>query len=83
MTDLVLTDRIHSLPIGERWNVCYRLEELSIVCQCSEDGCLYVEMNNCCQIILVCFTLFRFTASRYQQIDWLERCWNLSTSKGG
>ncbi|MFN7037687.1 MAG: hypothetical protein ACK4SN_15110, partial [Bellilinea sp.] len=29
MLDVVLTDRIDSLPVGERWNVLFRLQELS------------------------------------------------------
>jgi hypothetical protein len=83
MSDFVLTDRIYTLPMGERWNVCHRLKELSICCQCPEDGSLFVQINSWFEVVLVCMTLFRFTASRQQQLDWLERNWCLSNYVGG
>jgi hypothetical protein len=77
----LMIDRIDSLPIGERWNVCYRLQELSIFCECCEDGSLQIEVKHWLELILVCMTLLRVTTSRCQQVERLERCWNLPLDK--
>jgi hypothetical protein len=77
MSNLMI-DRIDSLPIGERWNVRYRLEELSIFCECPDDGSLHIEIKHWLELILVCITLLRFTTSRCQQVERLERCWDLA-----
>jgi hypothetical protein len=70
--------RIDSLPIGEKWNVRFRLEELSILCECTEDGSLQIHIKHWLELILVCITLLRFTTSRRQQVEMLERCWHLT-----
>jgi hypothetical protein len=77
MQNSILIDRIDSLPIGERWNVRYRLEELSIFCECAEDGSLQIEIKHWLELILVCITLLRFTTSRHQHVERLERCWHV------
>lgn len=74
----LMIDRIDSLPIGERWNVRYRLEELSIGCECADDGSLQIEIKHWLEVILLWITLLRFTTSRHQQVERLERCWSLS-----
>ncbi len=83
MPESILTDRIDSLPIGERWNVLWRLGELSIGCACVPDGSLAIQIKNCHEAILVRMILLRYTASRPQHLAWLERCWRLSPASGG
>jgi len=77
----LMIDRIDSLPIGEKWNVRFRLEELSILCECTEDGSLQIQIKHWLELILVCITLLRFTTSRRQQVEMLERCWDLALDK--
>lgn len=79
MSDFTLIAKIDSLPAGERWNVCHRLQQLSISCQCPADGCLCVQINCSCEIALLCMTVFQCTGSRKDHLAWLERCWQLST----
>ncbi|MEN9217374.1 MAG: hypothetical protein Q6J33_00040 [Gloeomargarita sp. DG_2_bins_126] len=83
MLDVVLTDRIDSLPVGERWNVLFRLQELSICSECRADGSLDVQVKNSCEAILLCMILARVTTTHAEHLQWLERCWNLSVPPGG
>ncbi|MEN9208133.1 MAG: hypothetical protein Q6L50_05200 [Gloeomargarita sp. GMQP_bins_120] len=83
MWEAILTDHIETLPVGERWNIRARLQELAIACECLADGSLAVEIKNCHQAILVAMILFRFNSSRQQQVDWLERCWQSLAVPGG
>jgi len=82
MPEAILTDRIESLPAGERWSVCARLRELSIDSECPADGSLQITIKNSCEAILVCMILSRCVASRRQQVEWLYRCWDLAPYPG-
>lgn len=83
MFDSVLTARIDSLPVGERWNVLFRLKELAICSECRADGSLDVTVKDSCEAILLCMILARFTTTRSEHVEWLERCWHLSVPPGG
>ncbi len=83
MPEFILTDRIDSLPIGERWNVRLRLEELAIGCECRKDGLLDIHIKNADEALLVRMILLRHQTSRPQHLAWLERCWHLSPASGG
>jgi len=83
MPESILTDRIDSLPIGERWNVRLRLEELAISCECRKDGSLDIHIKNSNEALLVRMILLRHKASRSQHLAWLERCWHSSPAPGG
>ncbi len=83
MPESILTDRIDSLPIGERWNVRLRLEELAISCECRKDGSLDIHIKNSNEALLVRMILLRHKASRSQHLAWLERCWHSSPDSGG
>lgn len=59
----------------DRWSVHRRLKELTIPCWCCDDGSLWVEVNHGIQAVLLRSTVYQFIASRYELVDWLERCW--------
>ncbi|MCL6435603.1 MAG: hypothetical protein K6T90_15605 [Leptolyngbyaceae cyanobacterium HOT.MB2.61] len=63
------------VPLGDRWCIYHRLQELMIPCACSKDGSLRVEVNHGIAAILLRSTVQQFTASRQELVDWLERCW--------
>ncbi|MCS7030659.1 MAG: hypothetical protein NZL92_03885 [Gloeomargarita sp. SKYG116] len=83
MMDTVFIDHIDFLPVGERWTIRARLQELGVNCECLEGGSLAVEITNSWVAILVSMVLFRFVTSRRQQVEWLERCWQVLTAPGG
>ncbi len=59
----------------DRWSIHRRLQELNIPCACPTDGTLRVEVNHALALLLVRSTLFQFSLSRQEGVDWLERCW--------
>ncbi|MDJ0697266.1 MAG: hypothetical protein QNJ49_18165 [Mastigocoleus sp. MO_167.B18] len=65
------------LPVGTRWQIYHRLQELKIECSCSGDGSLRIKVNQFEDLVLLQSTLKQFTASRQELIDWLDKCWNL------
>ena len=65
------------VPLGDRWRIYHRLQELMIPCCCPVDGSLRIEINHGMALILLCSTVMQFTASRQELINWLERCWML------
>lgn len=73
-----LTVRLRlELPVGTRWQIYYRLQELRIESSCSDDGSLRIKVNRFEDLVLLQSTLKQFTASRQELIDWLDKCWNL------
>lgn len=71
----MLDDHILQIPLGDRWQIYQRLQELMIPCYCHPDGSLRVKVNSCLTAVLVRSTLMQFLASRQELLDWLERCW--------
>ncbi|AKG24147.1 Asr1405/Asl0597 family protein [Calothrix sp. 336/3] len=63
------------VPVGDRWLVFHRLQELMIPCACLSDGSLAVQIDDCLTAILVYSIVKRFTASRQDLVDYLESCW--------
>ncbi|MDJ0733691.1 MAG: hypothetical protein QNJ47_06315 [Nostocaceae cyanobacterium] len=70
-----LGEQILQVPVGDRWRIYHRLQELMIPCSCPVDGSLRVEINNSIALILLHSTVMQFTATRTELINWLERCW--------
>jgi hypothetical protein len=76
-----LGNHILQIPLSDRWRVHHRLQELMIPCFCPPDGSLHVQVNSLLEAILVRSTVMQFLASRYELVDWLERCWQESTKE--
>ncbi|HLO85070.1 MAG TPA: hypothetical protein VK203_08685 [Nostocaceae cyanobacterium] len=72
------SEQILQIPLGDRWQIYHRLQELMIPCSCLPDGCLSVQVNSPQTAILVRSILMQFFASRHQLIEWLECCWQCS-----
>ncbi|MBF2008810.1 Asr1405/Asl0597 family protein [Chlorogloeopsis fritschii PCC 9212] len=72
-----LGDHILQIPLGDRWRIYHRLQELMIPCSCPPDGSLRVHINSGLTVILVHSTVKQFVASRQELVDWLEQCWQL------
>ncbi|GAB1543336.1 hypothetical protein NUACC21_60100 [Scytonema sp. NUACC21] len=68
-------EHIVQIPVGDRWRIYHRLQELMIPCWCPPDGSLRVKIDGCLTAILVRSTVFQLMASRQELIDWLEQCW--------
>ncbi|MCS6782518.1 MAG: hypothetical protein RMI89_03620 [Gloeomargarita sp. SKYBB_i_bin120] len=61
----------------ERWAVYHRLQELGIPCRCVAYGPLEIQVETPQAAVLVWSVVRRMRGSRWQQVDWLERCWRL------
>lgn len=59
----------------DRWQACYRLQELDIPCTCLTDGQLQVEVCTPIAAMQIWSVTRQLTSSRQQLADWLERCW--------
>ncbi|HEY9660658.1 MAG TPA: Asr1405/Asl0597 family protein, partial [Allocoleopsis sp.] len=62
----------------DRWQVCYRLQDLDIPCDCLSDGSLQVEINNLTAALQLRSVVQQMTESRQQLADRLEQCWKAS-----
>ena len=62
------------IPLGDRWCIHRRLQELCIPSACLTDGSLRVNVNHALALILVRSTVQQFMASRQELVVWLERC---------
>ncbi|MGQ9870882.1 Asr1405/Asl0597 family protein [Leptodesmis sp.] len=71
-----LTVPILTIARCDRWLACQRLQDLSIPCHCTEDGCLQVEVTHPTAIAQVRSVIQQLTASRTVLVDWLEQCWH-------
>lgn len=65
---------------SDRWFIQNRLQELAINCWCPSDGTLWVEVHHSLQALLVRSTVHNLNASRQEQIDWLDRCWQTANT---
>ncbi|MBD2459926.1 hypothetical protein H6G89_02605 [Oscillatoria sp. FACHB-1407] len=70
-----LSSQLIEIPICDRWQVYYRLQELGIPCTCLQDGSLWAEINSPLAASQLWSITFQLNASRSQLIDWLNRCW--------
>ncbi|MCS7030987.1 MAG: hypothetical protein NZL92_05605 [Gloeomargarita sp. SKYG116] len=68
-----------SLLGGQRWAIYHRLRELEIPCRCIAYGPLEMEVTTPLAALLVWSVVRQMTASRGEQVAWLERCWQLDT----
>ena len=67
--------QVIAVPLGERWSIQRRLQELHITCACPADGTLRVDIDHPVELMLVHSVVHRFTAPRQAKASWLERCW--------
>lgn len=72
----VSVGQVITIPLGDRWCIYRRLQELCIPCACLIDGSLRVNVNHGLALILVRSTVQQFLASRQELVTWLERCWH-------
>ncbi len=68
-------DQVLQIPLGDRWQIYHRLQELMIPCSCPPDGSLRVQVNTWLAAILVRSTVIQFLAPRHELVNWLECCW--------
>ena len=71
---LTVGEQVLQIPLGDRWCIYHRLQELMISCSCPPDGSLCVQINNLQEAIIVNSILMQFFAPRYQLVTWLENC---------
>ena len=71
-----LGEQILQIPLSDRWQIYYRLQDMMITCSCPPDGSLRVQVNNLQEAILVRSAVRQFLASRGQLVEWLETCWS-------
>jgi hypothetical protein len=72
---VLLGEQILEIPLGDRWQIYHRLQELMISCSCDSDGFLRVEVNSFQTAMLVHSTVMQFLATRHELVEWLESCW--------
>lgn len=68
-------EQIVTIARSDRWQVCYRLQELDISCTCPADGNLVVDLDTPVALAQLWSVMQQLTGSRQQMIEWLERCW--------
>ncbi|MBE9181832.1 hypothetical protein IQ268_25010 [Oculatella sp. LEGE 06141] len=71
----VSTRQLISISRSDRWQICYRLQELGIACTCLDDGSFHAEVDSPVAMMQLRSVLLQLTASRQQLVEWLERCW--------
>ncbi|MFM7406439.1 MAG: Asr1405/Asl0597 family protein [Cuspidothrix sp.] len=71
------TNKNHVIDINwaDRWQVYQRLQELDITCICEINEPLTVEIKNTTTAIQIWSVVKRFTASRQDLIENLEKSW--------
>lgn len=69
-----------TIPLGDRWQVMRRLHELEISAACPSDGSLRVDIHCPLALILVRSTVQQFTTPREELVQWLDRCWQVTTA---
>lgn len=60
-----------------RWEVYFRLLELSIPCSCQTGEPLRVCIQDTLTAIQLWSVMKQATASRHEQIEWLNACWGV------
>ncbi|APB33037.1 hypothetical protein GlitD10_0723 [Gloeomargarita lithophora Alchichica-D10] len=60
---------------GQRWPVYHRLQELGIPCRCEPHQPLEIDVEHPLAGLLVWSVVAQVMGTRWQQVAWLERCW--------
>ncbi|MBE9077084.1 hypothetical protein IQ241_07200 [Romeria aff. gracilis LEGE 07310] len=60
----------------DRWSIYHRLQELSIPCWCERGQPLRVQVKSAIAALQLWSVTRQVMASRSEQIERLERCWN-------
>lgn len=70
-----------SIDAADRWSIYRRLQQLSIPCKCRFYQPLKVKVDSAMTAIQVWSVARQVTAPRQNQIDWLQRCWDIEYSQ--
>ncbi len=70
--------QVISCDRSARWQVCHRLQELDICCDCLADGRLRVLANTPVALMQVRSVLQQWSMSRSALVGQLEKCWQCS-----
>jgi hypothetical protein len=70
-TILIQIDRV------DRWDVYYRLQQLSIPCWCQQGQPLEVQAYSAIAVIQIWSVIKQITASRQERLAWIKRCWQI------
>jgi hypothetical protein len=60
-----------------RWDIYYRLLELSIPCSCETGEPLRVNIQDTLAAIQLWSVMKQTTAPRDEQVEWLNACWGV------
>ncbi len=76
---IVVAD-VEASPVlaGQRWPIYHRLRELGVPCHCQPHQPLEIQVECPLHALLVWSVVTRMTATRVQQVAWLERCWKMN-----
>ena len=72
------TCEISEISWVDRWQVYKRLQELDIHCWCEVEKPLRVQLKNTNEVTQLESVLKQFTANRYELVQLLQRCWQVS-----
>jgi hypothetical protein len=61
---------------SDRWSVYYRLQDLGILCHCSANKPLQVELYSPTSLIVLWSVIKQHSASRQELVEWLDDCWH-------
>lgn len=68
------------VPLGDRWRIHQRLQELMIPCWCLPDGSLRADVQHSLAALLLRSVVQQFVASRQERVNWLDRCWDANSN---
>ena len=68
------SQQVISIARGDRWEVCRRLQELDIACNCLADGSCAAEIHTPLAAIQLWSVISHLTSSRQQKIGFLHQC---------
>ncbi|MEL6221541.1 MAG: Asr1405/Asl0597 family protein [Cyanobacteria bacterium J06627_8] len=60
-----------------RWEIYYRLLELSIPCSCTTGEPLRVSIQDTLAAVQLWSVMKQTTAPRNEQVEWLNACWGV------
>ena len=73
---LEITEPIQVNPIA-RWEIYYRLQDLSIPCICETGEPLQVCVQSTLEAVQLWSVVKHVTGSRHEQVEWLNTCWGV------
>lgn len=71
------SEKMIEVQCEDRWQAYCRLQELEIVCQCSYQQPLKVQVNSAVAAIQVWSVIKQLTMPRQALASWLEDCWKV------